>query len=78
PPNADHWFGAGSGFAAYGETLITQLNSVLDSQDATLLPCARDIAALAVRLFTQGHAVSADQALPVYLRDRVAWPKPGL
>ncbi|MGH8281494.1 MAG: tRNA (adenosine(37)-N6)-threonylcarbamoyltransferase complex dimerization subunit type 1 TsaB, partial [Gammaproteobacteria bacterium] len=78
PPNAGPWFGAGSGFAAYGETLTTRLGSVLDGQDATLLPCARDIATLAVWLFAQGHAASADQALPVYLRDRVAWPKAGL
>ncbi len=78
PPNAGPWFWAGSGFAAYGETLTTRLGSVLDGQDAALLPQARDIASLAIRLFAQGHAVSADQALPVYLRDRVAWAKPGL
>ncbi len=78
PPDAGPWFGVGSGFAAYGETLTTRLGSVLDAQDATLLPCARDIATLAVRLFAQGHVASADQVLPVYLRDRVAWPKHGL
>ncbi|MGH8397591.1 MAG: tRNA (adenosine(37)-N6)-threonylcarbamoyltransferase complex dimerization subunit type 1 TsaB [Gammaproteobacteria bacterium] len=78
PPSAGPWFGAGSGFAAYGQALSARLGSALNGQDAALLPQARDIASLAVRLFAQGHAVSADQALPVYLRDRVAWPKLGL
>jgi tRNA threonylcarbamoyladenosine biosynthesis protein TsaB len=35
-------------------------------------PHARDIARLAAREFEAGRAVSAEQAVPVYLRDRVA------
>lgn len=74
-PPAGRWFGAGSGFAAYRSQLQDRLGGNLDGEDATLLPAARDIASLAARLFAEGHAVSADAALPVYLRDQVATPR---
>jgi tRNA A37 threonylcarbamoyladenosine modification protein TsaB len=32
---------------------------------------------LAARDFAAGLAVAAERALPVYLRDEVAWKKPG-
>lgn len=72
---AGRWFGAGSGFAVYGRELETRIGGVLDGCDATLLPAAHDIVVLAARLFSEGQAVSADKALPVYLRDQVARPK---
>lgn len=74
-PPTGCWFGAGSGFAAYRQPLLAQIGSVLDGRDDTLLPEARDIALLAARLFAEGHAVRAEAALPVYLRERVATPK---
>jgi tRNA threonylcarbamoyladenosine biosynthesis protein TsaB len=37
-----------------------------------VFPHARDIARLAVREFEAGRAVSAEQAVPVYIRDKVA------
>lgn len=74
-PPAGYWFGAGSGFAAYRSQLQAGLGENLDGVDATLRPAARDIASLAARLFAEGHAVSAEAALPVYLRDQVATPK---
>ena len=74
-PPAGYWFGAGSGFAAYRSQLQAGLGENLDGVDATLRPAARDVALLAARLFAAGHAVSADAALPVYLRDQVATPK---
>ncbi|MGH8362976.1 MAG: tRNA (adenosine(37)-N6)-threonylcarbamoyltransferase complex dimerization subunit type 1 TsaB [Gammaproteobacteria bacterium] len=74
-PPAGRWFGAGSGFAAYRRPLQDGLGENLDDEDATLLPAARDIALLAARLFDEGHTVSAEAVLPVYLRERVATPK---
>lgn len=74
-PPAGRWFGAGSGFAVYRSQLQAGLGGNLDGEDAALLPAARDVASLAARLFAEGHAVSADAALPVYLRDQVATPK---
>jgi tRNA threonylcarbamoyladenosine biosynthesis protein TsaB len=74
-PPAGRWFGAGSGFAAYGRELEAGFGDSIEAHDAKLLPAARDIALLAARLFVEGRSVSADAALPVYLRERVAMPK---
>ena len=74
-PPAGRWFGAGSGFAVYGRALEAHLGDSLEACDAKLSPMARDIAALAARLFAEGQSVSAEAALPVYLRERVATPK---
>ena len=74
-PPPGRWFGAGSGFAAYRSQWQEGLGKSLVGEDAALLPAARDIASLAARLFAEGHAVSADAALPVYLRDQVATPR---
>ncbi|HKV96638.1 MAG TPA: tRNA (adenosine(37)-N6)-threonylcarbamoyltransferase complex dimerization subunit type 1 TsaB [Gammaproteobacteria bacterium] len=74
-PPAGRWFGAGSGFAVYRRQLQAGLGENLDGEDAALLPAACDVASLAAHLFAEGHAVSADAALPVYLRDQVATPK---
>lgn len=77
-PDSDAWFGAGSGFAVYGAVLSAQFGAFLTAQDPALVPTARDIAWLAVGEMAAGHGISADQALPVYLRDRVAQPQAGL
>jgi len=69
PEDVD-WYGAGRGFAAY-----PALGESLAGVDAESLPMAGDIVRLAVEEFAQGKAVSAEQALPVYLRDKVAWSK---
>lgn len=76
--DTEEWFGVGSGFNAYKGVLEAHLGSALHGQDAALLPMAQDIALLARQCLTRGQAVSAEAALPVYLRDQVAWPKSGL
>ena len=63
------WFGAGDGFLAYPDLASTL--SVL-AVDATIVPDARDIAALAVDVVAAGGAVDAAHALPLYIRHRVA------
>lgn len=70
-----HWFGAGSGFAAYATELDARIGAMLDGRDAAILPTAGDIALLAGRCYAEGQVVSADAAMPVYLRARVASPK---
>ncbi|MBA2409722.1 MAG: tRNA (adenosine(37)-N6)-threonylcarbamoyltransferase complex dimerization subunit type 1 TsaB [Gammaproteobacteria bacterium] len=70
---ADHtWYGAGSGWSAYGDTLTQRLASSLERYDGDRLPRAVYIAKLAKIAFTQGLAVAAEQAQPVYLRNNVA------
>jgi tRNA threonylcarbamoyladenosine biosynthesis protein TsaB len=66
------WIGAGGGFAAHGAALAQRYAGRLSQTRAELHPHARDIAALAVEVVREGLAVPAEQARPVYLRDRVA------
>jgi tRNA threonylcarbamoyladenosine biosynthesis protein TsaB len=61
--------GAGDGFAAYPD-LAARL--ALGRTDADALPTARAIATLAAPRFKAGEAVSAAEALPFYVRHRVA------
>jgi tRNA threonylcarbamoyladenosine biosynthesis protein TsaB len=69
PDVAAPWFAAGDGFLAYPE-LVSALH--LPASDGTLVPDARDIAALALPRLAAGEAVDAAHALPLYVRHRVA------
>ena len=74
-PQGRGWHGVGSGWKAYREVLSANLGTALDSCDAELLCSALDLARLAVDDYLAGKAVAAEQALPIYLRDQVAWSK---
>jgi len=74
-PGPGPWFAAGPGWSAYGDVLKSRVLR-LAGLDASLLPGAGDIARLAEEDFRQGRAVAPERALPVYLRDKVATPKP--
>lgn len=69
PVDAHDWFGAGDGFAAYPD-LALRLG--LGGHDASLHPEARAMAELARVRVAAGEAVDAAQALPLYVRHRVA------
>lgn len=60
------WTLAGNAFAAYGERLPAAQARV------AALPTAAALLRLAPALLAAGHAVPADQALPRYIRDKVA------
>ncbi|MEE3923935.1 tRNA (adenosine(37)-N6)-threonylcarbamoyltransferase complex dimerization subunit type 1 TsaB [Pseudomonas viridiflava] len=64
------WFGAGTGWG-YAERIPVALSG----HDASLLPHAQDLLTLATFAWHRGEAVQADDAQPVYLRDKVATPK---
>ncbi len=66
------WFGVGSGFAMHGVALSERYAGQLAGSDAEALPQASAIALCAVPLFATGQAVDAAQAMPLYLRDKVA------
>ena len=68
---AHPWFGAGTGWQAYHDQLLSQLPQVKPSADH-LYPSAESIAELAIPIVESGSTVSAEQAVPVYLRDKVA------
>jgi len=63
------WLGAGGGFAAY-PALAAQL--ALLHVDADAVPDARAIGELAQPRFVAGEGVAAANALPLYVRHRVA------
>jgi len=80
----DDWFCAGSGFAVHGEALnrryAGQCRGTKNSCSGTgtarrafaAVPQAAAIAALGAALFAQGRGMDAAEALPLYLRDKVA------
>jgi len=70
--HGDGWVGVGSGFAAHGAELARRYAGRLILTRAELYPNARDVATLAVELVRLGLIVPAEEARPVYLRDRVA------
>ena len=76
-PTTGAWHGIGSGWGTYAEILAEQVGARLARNLGHALPSARDLLPAAVRAWEQGEAVAADQALPVYLRDRVAEPARG-
>jgi tRNA threonylcarbamoyladenosine biosynthesis protein TsaB len=68
----DGWMGCGSGFAVYGEILAVRYEHNIVATDPERYAHARDIAALAAPSFVAGEARSAEHAIPVYIRDKVA------
>ncbi len=73
--SGEGWLGAGSGWAAYGDGLRARHAGRLTGATPDALPHAAAVSQLAVDAFATGEAVSAEQALPVYLRDKVTWKK---
>lgn len=66
------WTGCGSGFAAYGDVLQQRLGAALSEVRPGIFPHARDIAMLAAPVFATGRGLPAEQAAPIYIRDKVA------
>ena len=66
------WIGAGSGWQTYAEKLgATYLGQLQDVQ-AQLLPSASAMLSLAQPIFARGEAKPASEAMPIYIRNRVA------
>ena len=61
------WFGAGTGWG-YADRLSVKPAAL----DAGMLPHAEDLLTLARFAWARGEAIRADDAQPVYLRDKVA------
>lgn len=68
----DGWFGCGSGFAVYADALAKRYGGQLDGVAAALHPHARSIALLAAPVLAAGGGLPAEQAAPIYVRDKVA------
>ncbi|MEQ1741819.1 MAG: tRNA (adenosine(37)-N6)-threonylcarbamoyltransferase complex dimerization subunit type 1 TsaB [Candidatus Nitrotoga sp.] len=66
------WFGTGSGFAMYGAVLDNLYTGQIAGCDTLAVPHAMAIAEFAAPLFAAGQGMDAAQAMPFYLRDKVA------
>lgn len=71
-PVEGEWFGFGSAFKAYGDTLVPALGERLKGFDASPLPQASSVARLAAQRFVRGETIDAALAAPLYVRDKVA------
>lgn len=71
PPG--RWVGCGNGFSAYAEAMKDGLRAqVAEVAAGVVVPHARDIAALAAVEFARNGGRPAEEALPFYIRDKVA------
>ena len=71
-PGEGDWTGVGTGWGTYRDTLLATTGINADTLQPERLPDARYIARLAAFDVANGTTVSAEQAIPVYLRDKVA------
>ncbi len=71
-PAAASWNVIGSGWATYADALAARLPAPPRWADGERYPLAVDVACLAAPLARAGLGVAPEQALPVYLRDKVA------
>jgi tRNA threonylcarbamoyladenosine biosynthesis protein TsaB len=71
-PEGEGWCGVGTGWSAYSEILVQRMDGRLSAVECDLYCHAQDVAQLAVRGYEAGEVVSAELALPVYLRNQVA------
>jgi tRNA threonylcarbamoyladenosine biosynthesis protein TsaB len=69
---AGDWVGCGSGFAVYADALRERYVTRVVDIKADLLPHAREIATLAAAELARGGAKPPEEALPLYIRDKVA------
>ncbi|MGH8146331.1 MAG: tRNA (adenosine(37)-N6)-threonylcarbamoyltransferase complex dimerization subunit type 1 TsaB [Rhodanobacteraceae bacterium] len=71
-PEVEAWNVLGTGWNAYGDAIRERLPAPPRWTDGNRYPQACDVARLAAPLFAAGKGVPPEQALPVYLRDKVA------
>ena len=71
-PAGEDWHGTGSGWDRYHDVLRARLGSRVGGWRESAFPRARFVAALGAAGLRVGRAVTAEQAVPVYLRDEVA------
>lgn len=67
-----HWVGVGSGWQTYPEVLSQAYGDQVQAIQPTTLPSAHAILKLALPVLSRGEAKPAGEAMPVYIRNRVA------
>ncbi|MEW6164656.1 MAG: tRNA (adenosine(37)-N6)-threonylcarbamoyltransferase complex dimerization subunit type 1 TsaB [Pseudomonadota bacterium] len=71
-PEGGGWRGVGDGFAAHGEVLRRRMGTRLAVVEAGFAPTAAAAARLAAPVLARGEGLPAAQAVPLYVRDKVA------
>jgi len=72
-PDGDGWRGVGDGFATiHGDVLRRRMGERLIAVDESVAPTASAVARLAAPVLARGGGVDAAQAVPIYVRDKVA------
>ncbi len=71
-PDSGKWVGAGTGWKTYRPELSQGCAPILESVLDYIYPHAMDVALLARQRFLAGQGKSAEQVMPVYLRNKVA------
>jgi len=71
-PQSTQWCIVGTGWNAYRDALAPRPPAPPAFADGVRYPQAHAVAALAAPQFAAGRGVAPEQALPVYLRDKVA------
>lgn len=72
PLSGKGWTAAGSGWRVFGEVLSSRYLAQIDCVRPEILPAARAMLTLAQPLFLAGHTQAAHEAVPLYVRNRVA------
>ncbi len=74
-PAGEPWLGVGTGWLAHGQTLAARLGARLREVRTDLHPGAAQVARLGAAALAGGAGVAPAQALPHYLRRKVATPR---
>lgn len=74
PDAAEDWTVGGCGWV-YLESMSVEVQQAVNLLEDMLYPAAAEIVTLALEDWNAGKAVAPEEALPVYLRDEVAWKK---
>lgn len=76
-PDGLNWTGVGSAWQVYNKELQQRLQHSAHDWHGDYYPHAQDIVSLGIDLYRQGKGVSAEHAMPVYLRDNIVSVRPG-
>lgn len=70
-PDTENWYGLGTGWQTYSDILNRKLDERSLGFKGEAYPSAEHIIPLAINAYEKGQTVSAEQAVPVYLRNKV-------
>ncbi len=70
-PEGDNWIGVGNAWSVYGEQLKNILGNKLSQIVPDIYPTATAVILCAKQDYLAGKFVSAENAVPVYLRDKI-------